>query len=274
MKKKLKQHTTARFLPEAWAAQSSDLQKDDGTGPTPGTLTGTTSQINKANWKPGLTRELDHFVGYRRQGYGYQFVIETERNGEWCYDLRSGSEIGKKAKDGYLGLEEKSLIGDADNKYAKDNGWEFKEIQGVTSKPFLTRKNNSPRFPITYVFAVFTSKNGEQRAFVSRTALRKLLGRHDADAEIEDYYSDRSLTPPWSVEPVSDGTTNKSSARLETSSATPQRHKEHQPKASDEATVRDQLIQRKELEQRMKALTKEMQLLDQIIPNQAAAARS
>jgi len=107
-----------------------------------------------------------------------------------------------------MGKDQVVLLGKADKKYSRGDAESFKEIVGIASKPIQTKSVGTGfRYPVAFVLAAFgtTNQSGavtEHRDFIFRSTLRKILGKTDADQEIEEYYADRGLTPPWEVAPV------------------------------------------------------------------------
>jgi len=202
----LRQLNEKHGYPGSWIMNLPDGAKpkesETETPPTPAT--------KSKSWKPGLTRKGEPILAYRNVGRGHQFIVQTGTKENPLYDLRSGAEVGHKAGDGYLnmGKDQVVLLGKADKKYSRGDAESFKEIVGIASKPIQTKSVGTGfRYPVASVLAAFetTNQSGavtEHRDFIFRTTLRKILGKTDADQEIEEYYADRGLTPPWEVAPV------------------------------------------------------------------------
>jgi len=162
------------------------------------------------SWEPGLTRKGEPILGYRTIGgdgkgnpRGYQFVVQTGTKEKPQYDLQSGTEIGRRAVDGYLGMDKSKMtrLSEADKKYSRKDAKDYRGIKFVASKPLQTKLAGSNfRFPAAVCMASFA--NPEREDLIWRSTLRSVLGKTDADADIEDYYDENGLTKPWEVSPT------------------------------------------------------------------------
>jgi len=161
-------------------------------------------------WEPGLTRKGEPILGYRTIGgdgnenpRGYQFVVQTGIKEKPQYELQSGTEIGRRAVDGYLGMNKSKIkrLDEADKYYSRKDAKDYRGIKFVASKPIQTKLAGSGfRFPASVCMASFV--NPARENMVWRSTLRNVLGKTDADADIEDYYDQNGLARPWEVAPT------------------------------------------------------------------------
>jgi len=175
-------------------------QNEAGASPTTATK----------SWEPGLTRKGEPILGYRTIGgdskgnpRGYQFVIQTGNKEKPQYAFQSGTEIGRRAVDGYLGMDKTKIkrLGEADKNYSKKDIKNYKRIKFVASKPIQTKLAGSGfRFPASVCMASFV--NPEREDLVWRSTLRNVLGKTDIDTDIEDYYDENGLIRLWEVAPT------------------------------------------------------------------------
>jgi len=105
--------------------------------------------------------------------------------------------------DGYLGMDKSKMtrLSEADKKYSRKDAKDYRGIKFVASKPLQTKLAGSNfRFPAAVCMASFA--NPEREDLIWRSTLRSVLGKTDADADIEDYYDENGLTKPWEVSPT------------------------------------------------------------------------
>lgn len=89
-------------------------------------------------------------------------------------------------------------LGEADKKYSRKDAKDYRGIKFVASKPIQTKLAGSGfRFSASVCMASFV--NPEREDLIWRSTLRNVLGKPDADANIEDYYDQNGLTRPWEV---------------------------------------------------------------------------
>jgi hypothetical protein len=213
---------------EALGFISTKEQKDDvhmgGVGnQTPGQQEGTerpapgTQEGSIVKWKPGYTLTGEKIIavipkertihpmikGVRGPAekfvFSYQFIVLDEK--EALIELVSGSELGNKAKNGYLNLPEDKIV-DArysEDRYTQEDAEWFDKLIDFTAKPFQSRSSDTPRHPNGYGLASF--KNGREDV-MSRTALRKMLGQTDADFEIQECLKRNGKIPAWKIQPL------------------------------------------------------------------------
>lgn len=182
--------------------QTSDTMDTDE--PQTQNEVGASATTATKSWEPGLTRKGEPILGYRKIGgdgkgnpRGYQFVVQTGTKEKPQYDLQSGTEIGRRAVDGYLDMDKIKIkrLGQADKNYSREDAKDYIGIKFVASKPIQTKLIGSGfRFPASVCMATFA--NPEREDLVWRTTLRNVLGKTDADADIEDYYIQNGQTRP------------------------------------------------------------------------------
>lgn len=185
---------------ETMDTDEPQTQNEAGVSPTTATK----------SWEPGLTRKGEPILGYRTIGVdgkgnprGYQFVVQIGTKEEPEYALQSGTEIGRRAVDGYLGMDKSKIkrLGEADKNYSRKDAKDYRGIKFVASKPIQTKLAGSGfRFPASVCIASFV--NPEREDLIWRSTLRNVLGKTDADADIEEYYDQNELTRPWEVAPT------------------------------------------------------------------------
>ena len=199
----LENFNKAHGYPKEWIFQIPSI--DDRAGQSKDKAA--SSVVSQSAWAPGLTREGEPIVGYRKVGWGHQFIVQTGSKDKPLYDLRSGSEIGKRARDGFLNMEgEKTFL--SDKNIDIDDLGEYKQVLGVAMKSIQTKTIGVGfRYPVTFVLALFEksdTKNGgksQEQKWITRTTLRKILGKKDADADIQEHYDSQGLEKPWLSSP-------------------------------------------------------------------------
>ncbi|KAH6694376.1 hypothetical protein BKA61DRAFT_683691 [Leptodontidium sp. MPI-SDFR-AT-0119] len=129
---------------------------------------------------------------------GYQFILKDESEG--TIELVSGASIGDRAKQGYLNLPTEQI---KDARYSSDRYTEehrelFHSLIDFTAMPFKTRQSDRPHHPPGYGLVRFTDGTED---ILTRTALRGMLGRIDADFEIQEVLKANNKVPAWMIEP-------------------------------------------------------------------------
>ena len=135
---------------------------------------------------PGYSMEGEKICCWRKVGFGRQFIV---KNKSGSYDLRSGKELGLLAAELY-NCPAQDQLGQHDDEYSKANISTYKGLKGVASKPLKTRnadRTKPPTKPDTYGLMEFYDKE----VWLSRTVIRRILGRKDADVTIANYYINR-----------------------------------------------------------------------------------
>lgn len=151
---------------------------------------------------PGLTKNGDKILGYRpfyqtnrRTGsthlHGVQFVVE-KRGSPNPIVLLSGAEVGNRVTDAYLGLpdSQKKDVRHSEEKYSYEDADNFEKLLGFATKAMNALSISEPttRYP---GYGLVKFKTGEVD-ILSRTAFRKMLGKKDADDEIETFFPKQS----------------------------------------------------------------------------------
>jgi hypothetical protein len=188
-------------------------RKDDdaASGKKTSFSAGTEIRKPKPKWKPGETRKGEKILGYRpfeKTNYitdetsvsGYQFVIEKKGQPN-PIALASGEEVGRRAVRAYIALPEKKKndIRYSEEKYGPQHADDFDTMLGFASNPFKTWTKGSNRDkPNGYALWEFKDSSTD---LVSRTCMRGVLGKTDADNEITEFYEDIGETPPENIRP-------------------------------------------------------------------------
>lgn len=130
---------------------------------------------------------------------GYQFIIEDEDNETIA--LVPGADIGEKAKSGYFKLPEDQRH-DArysETRYGPDDAELFDELVDFASNPFKNRSSDRLVFPPGYGLVRMVDGTED---ILSRTALRNMLGKTDADWEIQECDKRHNRIPAWKIRPI------------------------------------------------------------------------
>ncbi|KAI9775402.1 MAG: hypothetical protein M1816_005940 [Peltula sp. TS41687] len=117
------------------------------------------------------------------------------------YTLRSGEECGRKAAKAYKEMAGNHELGLDDQRFSKKDCDRFKGLLGVAAKPAqtMTLDGRAP-IPVTYVQVQFV--NQDEQVWLTRTTLRKILGKLHEDGEIQKWYQSRDITPPEDLGPT------------------------------------------------------------------------
>ena len=151
-----------------------------------------------------MIRKGEPILGYRTIGgdskgnpRGYQFVIQIGIKEEPEYALQSGIKVGRRAVNGYLGIDKSKIkrLGEANKKYSRKDTKDYRGIKFIASKPIQTKLAGSGfRFLASVCMASFA--NLEREDLIWRSTLKNVLGKTDADADIEEYYDQNELIRP------------------------------------------------------------------------------
>jgi hypothetical protein len=171
----------------------------------------------KSSWAAGETKDGQRILGYRpfyqtnrRTGeatlHGVQFVVETQDQTN-SIALLSGTEVGHSVTDAYLGLPDsaKNDVRFSDKRYSLRDASDFEELLGFATKALghTTISEPTTRYP-GYGLVLF--KTGK-RDILSRTAMRNMLGKKDADDEIKAFFPGKSQSvESRATQPPSTGT--------------------------------------------------------------------
>ncbi|PGG98666.1 hypothetical protein AJ80_09503 [Polytolypa hystricis UAMH7299] len=167
--------------------------------PVPSNDSGPSALGKTGKWKPGKTRKGEPILGcrelvhWRKRGrnlkhpevFGYRFIVQSNGRDSRICEIRSGSDIGWRATNAYLELPDKRMIRKIDESYNED----ITKILKVAYSP------EKPSLGMLVCVEVPGRKNGID--WIPRTTLRKILGKADADAEIEDIFEEEGKTPHW-----------------------------------------------------------------------------
>ncbi len=152
----------------------------------------------KPYWEPGMTTDGEKILGHRpfyrtdrktgvESMFGVQFVVE-QRGSDNPIILLSGTEVGHHATDAYFDLPESEQkdVRFSDRKYSYKDAVNFEELLGFATKKMecLTISEPTTRYP---GYGLVKFRSGETD-LLSRTALRKMLGKKDADNEIALFF--------------------------------------------------------------------------------------
>ena len=217
----LKDFLEARGLPaEAWISESemlqaleqrpqspqapqSDMFISELTTPTSLralTSFNTSSSAESEPLRPGYTRDGKLIIATRRVGdRGRQFIIKTGAETGAEYEIRTGVEVGSLASKAYMNQDNKVELGMYDARYTKDKADKFVAVIGAVYKPVDTATRGIFRLPATTGIVQFSDE--EEPAILSRTVLRRVLGKKDADIELRNYFLRRGVVPPEDMPP-------------------------------------------------------------------------
>ncbi|KAL1845579.1 hypothetical protein Plec18170_009714 [Paecilomyces lecythidis] len=168
--------------------------------------------LERRDWQPGETRKGEKIVGYlpryrtnlktgEKDLYGVQFVVEKKGQPN-PIALMSGEEAGRRVTQAYLSLpeSEKNDLRYTGQKYGIKDIRSFVEIDGWADKPFQTKSLDSNRVYTSAIGRVVW-KDGTKH-YMNRQAMRNILGRKDADNEIQEFHQRLGLTPKWEEGPL------------------------------------------------------------------------
>ncbi|KIW09709.1 hypothetical protein PV08_12052 [Exophiala spinifera] len=202
------QHTgSARARSEKTSRTKSGSSNEPSQSTNPGVEEVPSGESNtmakKPYWEPGLTKDGEKILGYRpfcrrdrRTGveimFGVQFVVE-QRGSDNPVILLSGTEVGHRATNAYFDLpaSERKDIRYSDRKYSYEDVANFEELLGFATKKMECMTLSEPATG----YGLVKFKNGETD-ILSRTALRKMLGKKDADDEIKVFAPSSHLIEP------------------------------------------------------------------------------
>ena len=153
-----------------------ELQNGSGASITtekpsePQNESGASTTTETKSWEPGLTRKSEPILGYRIIGgdgkgnpRGYQFLVQAGTKEKPQYNLQSGTEIGRRAADGYLGIDKKDRLGETDKKYSRDDMKDYQGIKFIALKPIQTKLAGSGfRYPVSICMVLFANPDREE----------------------------------------------------------------------------------------------------------------
>ena len=147
-----------------------------------------------------LTDTGERIVAHAAVGYGKTFAV-CSTTGQ--FDLQSGTEIGRRAQKAYFNgkvQREMVALGRETQKSLKED--DYAGLSFVASSPFKSKSISScTQFPKAYAGVLVRSKDGYEIHIITRTGLRNIIGKTDADNDIDRYYKVNQQTAPWNVEP-------------------------------------------------------------------------
>ncbi|KAI9775887.1 MAG: hypothetical protein M1816_005717 [Peltula sp. TS41687] len=153
-------------------------------------------------WKPGLTWDCKPILALRNIGRGYQFLVQEGTVQSPKYTLLDSTECGRKAADAYKAMTKKCVLGGkgAEDRFSHKDCNRFQRLLGVAAKPIETMSINATRvpLPVTFVLVQFL----DEQVWLTRTTLRKILGKPHADGLIQKWYRAHSITPAEDLAPT------------------------------------------------------------------------
>ncbi|PGG96333.1 hypothetical protein AJ80_09841 [Polytolypa hystricis UAMH7299] len=155
-------------------------------------------------WKPGETRQGERILACkelicrRREGRklntpevtGHLFIVQANGPDSRICEIRSGSEIGWKATHAYLALPDKKMWGGGKSTipYGFEEVDEILEIAYSEDKPGLG-----------LLVSTKVPGNGDDRLWITRTALRESWGAGDANRTIDRILEEGGKRPLWNI---------------------------------------------------------------------------
>ncbi|BCR98238.1 uncharacterized protein AKAW2_31557S [Aspergillus luchuensis] len=169
------------------------------------------------NQRPGKTNDARRILGYLPHVDSQRtiFFVESQPNG---IAMKRSQDIGYDATRLYLELPEsqKKDVRYSQSRYGKDQRGNYDQILGWDCR---VPSNMSPSdweyrraLPPSYGLVRFHNGSAD---ILSRTALRNVLGREAADREINTFYEQRNMAPPWAQMPSRGRLPGRSYAKIQ-----------------------------------------------------------
>ncbi|GCB28298.1 hypothetical protein AAWM_11183 [Aspergillus awamori] len=169
------------------------------------------------NQGPGKTNDARRILGYLPHVDSQRtiFFVESQPNG---IAMKRSQDIGYDATRLYLELPEsqKKDVRYSQSRYGKDQRGNYDQILGWDCR---VPSNMSPSdweyrraLPPSYGLVRFHNGSAD---ILSRTALRNVLGREAADREINTFYEQRNMAPPWAQMPSRGRLPGRSYAKIQ-----------------------------------------------------------
>ncbi|GLA67621.1 hypothetical protein AtubIFM54640_011304 [Aspergillus tubingensis] len=169
------------------------------------------------NQAPGQTNGERRILGYLPHVDSQRtiFFVESQPNG---IGMKRSQDIGYDATRSYLELPEsqKKDARYSQSRYGKSQRGNYDQILGWDCR---VPSNMSPSdweyrraLPPSYGLVRFHNGSAD---ILSRTALRNVLGREAADREINNFYEQRNMTPPWAQMPSRGQLPGRSYAKIQ-----------------------------------------------------------
>ncbi|KAI3065764.1 hypothetical protein CBS147353_8216 [Aspergillus niger] len=169
------------------------------------------------NQGPGKTNDERRIIGYLPHVDSQRtiFFVESQPNG---IAMKRSQDIGYDATRSYLELPEsqKKDVRYSQSRYGKGQRNNYDQILGWDCR---VPSNMSPSdweyrraLPPSYGLVRFHNGSAD---ILSRTALRNVLGREAADREINTFYEQRNMSPPWDQMPSRGRLPGRSYAKIQ-----------------------------------------------------------
>ncbi|KAL2831934.1 DnaJ domain-containing protein [Aspergillus pseudoustus] len=180
------------------------------------------------SWKlpapPSIARAADQeeeIIGYRphKNQSQVRFIVKSS-DYPGGIEIKNDFSVGSDAVKAYMQLpesERKDIRFSAD-RYNQTLRFTYKRILGWTNDIGSTLLETRRALPTGYGLIEFTDNTTD---ILTRTALRNLLGARSADNEINRFYRDRQLVPPWAYMPKLRRLEGREWARIEGHASAP-----------------------------------------------------
>ncbi|OJD09693.1 hypothetical protein ACJ73_10142, partial [Blastomyces percursus] len=155
-----------------------------------------------AMWKPGETRQGEPILACkqlfrtRKEGrklripevMGHLFIVQANEPASRICEIRSGSEIGWRATRAYLALPDKKMVG------LKNMSYDYEGIEDILKVAYSEDK------PGLGLLVCVKARGSEgETDWITRTALRDIWGKGDADAAISEIFEIEGEIAPGRV---------------------------------------------------------------------------
>lgn len=169
------------------------------------------------NQRPGKTNDTRRILSYLPHVDSQRtiFFVESQPNG---IAMKRSQDIGYDITRLYLELPEshKKDVRYSQSRYGKDQRGNYDQILGwdcrVPSNMSLSDWEYRRALPPSYGLVRFHNGSAD---ILSRTALRNVFGREAADREINIFYEQCNMAPPWAQMPSRGRLPGRSYAKIQ-----------------------------------------------------------
>lgn len=149
----------------------------------------------------GGADQTEKVIGYspNKNPSRIRFIV-TKPDDPCGIQIGNEFDVGSDAAQAYMHLpeSERKDIRYSERRYNRDQRSNYKQIQGWTNELGKTPLEYRRALPTGYGLVEFKDNTTD---ILTRTALRNLLGQRVADNEINKFYSNRQMVPPWAYIP-------------------------------------------------------------------------